>query len=67
MKRYGLRLVLTFVQFAALCFVTAFAAVFLAERLTGTAYLASLAALAAGVFFVWRWSSDRIGLIDPRD
>ena len=67
MKRYGLRLVLTFLQFAGLCFLTALVGVFLTERLTGTAYLASLAGLAAGVFCVWRWSSYRIDLIDPRD
>jgi len=66
-KRYGLRLALTFVQFAGLCFLTALGAVFLTERLTGTPYLASLAALAAGVFFAWRWSSYRIDLIDPPD
>jgi hypothetical protein len=67
MMHYGLRLVLTFLQFAGLCFLTALAAVFLTERLTGTAYLASLAVLATGVFFVWRWSRDRIDLIGPRD
>lgn len=67
MSRYALRLVLTFVQCGSLCFLTALAAKFLTDRLTGTAYLVSLAGLVVVVVFVWRWSRNRIDQLDPRD
>ncbi|MFM7404386.1 MAG: hypothetical protein ACKO1N_09950 [Erythrobacter sp.] len=67
MRRYALRLGLTFVQYGSLGFLTALAARFLTDRLTGTAYLASLASLAVAVVFVWRWSRNRIDQLDPRD
>lgn len=67
MSRYATRLVLTFVQFGSLCFLAALAAKFLTDRLTGTAYLASLAGLAVVVVCIWRWSRNRIDQLDPHD